>query len=60
MRQRHLTRQLVVRVDVDLYADLLLTSIDNERTIAQEVRHRLRRALGLARIKRALGQEERP
>lgn len=58
MRQRQLTRQLVVRVDANLYADLLLTSIDNERTIAQEVRHRLRRALGLQRIKRALGQEE--
>jgi hypothetical protein len=57
VRAKRLSRQLVVRVDADLYADLLLTAIDNERTIAQEVRHRLRRALGLARIRRALGQD---
>lgn len=37
-----LTRQLVIRVDDVLYADLVEKANASERTVAQEVRFRLR------------------
>lgn len=46
---KHLTRQIVVRVTPAMHADLERVADENERTVAQEVRFRLRRALGLVK-----------
>lgn len=44
-RERHLTRQIVVRVPEDLYQVLDADACRNGRTIAQTVRLRLKEAL---------------
>lgn len=39
---RGLTRSVVVRVDADLYEAIEKDAIENERTISQTIRHKLR------------------
>lgn len=47
---KKLTRQLVIRVDDELETDLEEVAAANERTIAQEVRFRLRRPMEIQRL----------
>lgn len=42
VRQKELTRTVVVRLDEDLYEALRKDAEDNERTISQTIRHKLR------------------
>lgn len=39
---REMTKQVVVRMDYDLYEALERDAVENERTISQTVRHKLR------------------